>query len=324
VDKRIRYDAVSILSDAISEIDIDKERYLQLPENISPEIIKLAREITDQKETIKSILLFLKGGNYKYSLQNLPVSKTPLEDFLFKYKLGNCEYFASAMAVMLRISGVPARLVGGYRGGYYNDIGKYYMVPQKNAHVWVEAYTDKGWIRLDPTPASIEGFVSPHKRDILFKIGLVLDTINYYWNAFVISYDFQKQLSLFHKIQSGIRKPEIKLYKMQAINKEKLIKYLVIPAVLSVSVFMLYVLIFGRKTEEERLIALFLKRMERHGYKKGKSEGLEEFVAGIKEGELRQASYRFAEEFERNFYKDKKLTKEEAKRLKNILKSVLK
>ncbi|MFZ6006151.1 MAG: transglutaminaseTgpA domain-containing protein [Nitrospirota bacterium] len=316
VDKRIRYDAVSILSDAISEVDIDKERYLQLPENISPEVIKLVREITEQKEAVKSILSFLKDGNYKYSLQNLPVSKTPLDDFLFKYKHGNCEYFASAMAVMLRISGVPARLVGGYRGGYYNDIGKYYLVPQKNAHVWVEAYTDKGWIRLDPTPASIEGFVSPHKRAILFKIRLVLDTINYYWNAFVISYDFEKQLSLFHKIQSGIRKPEIKL----SINKEKLIKYLVIPAVLSLSVFMLYVLISGRKTEEERLIALFLKKMERHGYNKGKSEGLEEFVAGIREEELKQSAYRFVEEFESHYYKDRKFTKEEINRLKSMLK----
>lgn len=319
VDKRIRYDVVSIPSDAVFEVDIDKERYLQLPENISSEIMDIVKGLTagrNKEEDIKSILTFLRSGNYNYSLQNLPVSRTPLDDFLFKHKRGNCEYFASAMAVMLRISGVPARLVGGYRGGYYNDIGKYYMVPQKNAHVWVEAYTDKGWVRLDPTPASIEGFVSPLREDILFKIRLVLDTINYYWNAFVISYDFERQLSLFHKIQSGIKKPEIKL----SINKEKLIKYLVIPAVLSLSVFMLYVLISGRKTEEERLIALFLKKMERHGYKKGKSHGLEEFVSGIKEAELKQSAYRFVEEFERHYYRDKKFKKEEIKRLKSMLK----
>lgn len=321
VDKRIRYDVVSIPSDAISEVDIDKERYLQLPENISSEIMDIVKGLTsgrNKEEDIKSILTFLRSGNYNYSLQNLPVSRTPLDDFLFKHKRGNCEYFASAMAVMLRISGVPARLVGGYRGGYYNDIGKYYMVPQKNAHVWVEAYTDKGWVRLDPTPASIEGFVSPLRGDILFKIRLVLDTINYYWNAFVISYDFEKQLSLFHKIQSGIKKPEIKL----SINKEKLIKYLVIPAVLSLSVFMLYVLISGRKKEEERLIALFLKKMERHGYKKGKSQGLEEFVSGIREDNLKHKTYRFVKKFEENFYKDRRLTKKDAKKLKDIIKDI--
>ncbi len=320
IDRRIRYEAVSVMSYAITEESINRDNYLQLPEDISPEIVKLSKETASKAESDDqipiAILNFLSRGNYKYSLQNLPVSKTPLEDFLFKYKYGNCEYFASAMAVMLRAAGIPARLVGGYRGGYYNDMGKYYLVPQKNAHVWVEAYTDKGWIRLDPTPASIEGFVSPHKRDLLFKIRLVLDTINYYWNAFVISYDFEKQLSLFHKIQSGIRKPEIKLF----INKEKLIKYLVIPAVLSLSVFMLYVLISGRKTEEERLIALFLKKMERHGYKKGKSEGLEEFVAGMREEDLKQSAHRFVEEFERHYYKDRKFTKEEIKRLKSMLK----
>ena len=320
VDKRIRYDAVSILSDVIFEEGIDKNKYLQLPENISPEIIALVKGLTSGKErgeTVKSILTFLKGGNYKYSLENLPVSRTPLDDFLFKHKRGNCEYFASAMTVMLRIADIPARLVGGYRGGYYNEIGKYYMVPQKNAHVWVEAYIDKGWIRLDPTPASIEGFVS-HRMDMLFKIRLALDTINYYWNAFVISYDFEKQISLFHKIQSGIKKPEIKL----SINKEKLIKYLVIPAVLSLSVFILYVLISGRKSKEERLIALFLKRMERHGYTKGKSRGLEEFVAEIRADDLKHETCRFVKEFEEKFYKDRRLTKEDAKKLKNIIKNI--
>ncbi len=324
VDKRIRYDAVSILSDVIFEEGIDKNKYLQLPENISPEIIALVKGLTsgkEREETVKSILTFLKGGNYKYSLENLPVSRTPLDDFLFKHKRGNCEYFASAMTVMLRIADIPARLVGGYRGGYYNEIGKYYMVPQKNAHVWVEAYIDKGWIRLDPTPASIEGFVS-HRRDMLFKIRLALDTINYYWNAFVITYDFEKQISLFHKIQSGIKKPpylkEIKL----SINKEKLIKYLVVSIVLSATVFTLYVLAFGRKSEEERLIALFLKRMERHGYTKGKSRGLEEFVAEIREDDLKHETYRFVKEFEENFYKDRRLTKEDAKKLKNIIKGI--
>ncbi|MCL5061972.1 MAG: DUF3488 and transglutaminase-like domain-containing protein [Nitrospirae bacterium] len=324
VDKRIRYDAVSILSDVIFEEGIDKNKYLQLPENISPEIIALVKGLTSGKEKeegIKSIFTYLNKGNYKYSLENLPVSRTPLDDFLFKHKYGNCEYFASAMTVMLRIADIPARLVGGYRGGYYNEIGKYYMVPQKNAHVWVEAYIDKGWIRLDPTPASIEGFVS-HRRDMLFKIRLALDTINYYWNAFVISYDFEKQISLFHKIQSGIKKPpylkEIKL----SINKEKLIKYLVVSIVLSATVFTLYVLAFGRKSEEERLIALFLKRMERHGYTKGKSRGLEEFVAEIREDDLKHETYRFVKEFEENFYKDRRLTKEDAKKLKNIIKGI--
>lgn len=318
IDRRLRYEAVSILSDVIFEEGIDKNKYLQLPKNISPEIINMVKgliEGKDKEEVIKTIFAFLKGANYKYSLENLPVSKTPLDDFLFKYKYGNCEYFASAMSVMLRIADVPSRLVGGYRGGYYNDIGKYYLVPQKNAHVWVEAYTDKGWIRLDPTPASIEGFVS-HRRDMLFKIRLALDTINYYWNAFVISYNFEKQISLFQKIRSGIKKPEIKLL----INKKTLIKYLAISVVGAVALFMVYSLIFAKKSEEEKMVALFLKRMERHGYKKGKSQGLEEFAAGIKEDELRQTAYRFVEEFEMHYYRDKKFTKKEIKRLKSMLK----
>lgn len=323
INRRLKYEVVSVMSEIVPEEDIDKDMYLQLPENISYEITGLVRGLTSGKnreDGIRSVLNFLGSGVYRYSLQDIPVSTTPLQDFLFKYKQGNCEYFASAMAVMLRTAGIPARLVGGYIGGYYNDIGKYYMVPQKNAHVWVEAYIDKGWMRFDPTPASLEGFVSPKRQGIFFRIRLFADTINYYWNALVIGYDFEKQISLFQKIRSGIKSPEIKL----SINKEKAVRYLIFSAGACAFALLFYIVIAGRKTEEEKLIILFLKKMERRGYKKTKSQGLEEFAAGIKEPNIRQSAYRFVEGFERSFYNDKKITKEEAKRLKNVLKSMVK
>ncbi len=227
IGRRIRYEAVSVISDSITEENINKENYLQLPENISPEVVKLAKEIASkagsETQIPNTILNFLIGGNYKYSLQNLPITKTPLEDFLFKHKYGNCEYFASAMTVMLRIANIPSRLVGGYRGGYYNEVGKYYLVPQKNAHVWVEAYMDKNWIRLDPTPASLEGFVSRPELGMLFKIRLTIDLINYYWNIAVINYDFERQISLFNRIRKGIKKPALNL----SLNRGMLIRYFI-------------------------------------------------------------------------------------------------
>lgn len=324
VERMMRYEAVSVLSEVIPEPeeDIDKDRYLQLPENISAEIISLVDGLVrgkkgKEEEVIKALLYFLREGEYKYSLENLPRSGKPLEDFLFKYKYGNCEYFASALAVMLRLADVPARLVGGYLGGYYNNIEGYYLIPQRNAHVWVEAYArGAGWIRLDPTPASATGF-GP-ERDFIFKVRLYFDIINYYWNAVVINYDFEKQIAVLQKIKSELHRPKLNL----TVKKEKLLEYAGILAAVAGSVFILYVLIFRRKTSEERLRALFLKAVEKHGYEKKKAQGLEEFAAGIKEAGLRQAAYRFAEEFQRHFYRDEKFTAGDIKSLKEIIRNL--
>ena len=69
---------------------------------------------------------------------------------------------------MLRVAGIPSRMVGGYRGGYYNEVGKYYLVPQKNAHVWVEAFVpQRGWIRLgSDTSISRHICLSPGRKSI--------------------------------------------------------------------------------------------------------------------------------------------------------------
>ena len=156
-NEAIKYKATSMLTEFIPELAVDRDRYLRLPKNFSARIAGLVTELTagkSEEDRLKTLLQYIQRGGYKYTLDSLPASETPLEDFLFVNKRGNCEYFASAFAVMLRETGIPARLVGGYRGGYYNAAGGYYMVLQKNAHVWVESYiADRGWLRLDPTPS---------------------------------------------------------------------------------------------------------------------------------------------------------------------------
>ena len=97
--------------------------------------------------------------DYGYTLELLskPVDD-PLAYFLFVRKKGHCEYFASSMAVMLRTLGIPARVVNGFRGGEYNDLTGSYIVREKDAHSWVEAYfPEYGWVTFDPTPAGQAG-----------------------------------------------------------------------------------------------------------------------------------------------------------------------
>ena len=99
------------------------------------------------------------GRSYRYSLElkGRPGSADPLAVFLFESRAGHCEYFATAMAVMLRQTGIPARLVNGFRTGEYNALGDAWVVRQYDAHSWVEAYFKPyGWIEFDPTPAQAQ------------------------------------------------------------------------------------------------------------------------------------------------------------------------
>lgn len=318
ITRRMRYEVISILSDVLPEKLTSKSGYLQLPEDKMQKIRALVTGLSygkNKEAAVEAIFGFFKKGNYSYSLKNLPLSENPLEDFLFTYRYGNCEYFASTLAVMLRMAEIPSRIVGGYLGGYYNDAGRYYLVSQKNAHVWVEAYLDnRGWIRLDPTPAGIEAFTSPYRQGIAFRIRLFFDTLQYHWNALVINYDFERQRSLFQKLRSEIKRPTLTL----SINKGKAIRYSAVLLIIILSGMTLYFFRLKRRSPEENILIPFLKKMERLGYKKSKTEGLEEFAAKIADARLRDRAFVFVREFEKSFYRDKKISKEDTKKLNKI------
>lgn len=322
IDRRIRYEAVSVLSDTIPGKMKNEAAYLQLPETVSPEITGLVGELSlnrDKKQTAEAILKYLRGGRYRYSLDNLPVTKQPVRDFLFTHKYGNCEYFASAMAVMLRVAGIPSRIVGGYRGGYYNDIGRYYAVPQKNAHVWVEAFIgDEGWLRLDPTPAPAGIFTSPYAGDSLFRMRLLFDTVNFFWNASVVNYDFKKQVSFWKGLRPGVRRQKMDL----PFDGKLAVKYGTHFLLALSLIFGAYHLFFRRRPVEERLLGQFLGRMEKLGYMKKRSEGLEEFIARVEDSSVRDRARIFVKAFEEQYYRDKRFTKEVARDLKEAVRKL--
>lgn len=319
LDKKIRYKAFSVLSDRVSDGIGRSETYLQLPSQLSPRIKTLASQLTSggHEKTIHSILTFLLGGQFSYSLTHLPVTATPLEDFLFVTKYGNCEYFASAFAVLARAAGIPARLVAGYKGGYYSELGKYYLVAQKHAHVWVEVdLPGKGWVRYDPTPAS-GARPYPFTRDSFFTARLYLDMINYYWIMFVVNYDLQKQFVLFGKMRTVFTGKALKAQDWR--DKKYLFPILLVPLLL---LLLVRIRKGGRRSEEEKLIDLFLKRLQKHGYVKRPSQGLEEFAAEIKERSLREGCMNFVREFEETYYRDGRFTKTGLKRLRQQIRDL--
>jgi transglutaminase-like putative cysteine protease len=178
--------------------------YLQLPK-LDPRIPELAREITARAQTPfdKTITLenYLRSRyTYTLNLTGKP-GDDPLAHFLFETHAGHCEYFASAMAIMLRTLDIPTREVNGFLPGEYNDLGEDYIVRASDAHSWVEVYfPGSGWMTFDPTPPGAEsagGFFT--------RLGQYMDWFELSWNEWVINYDFIHQILLAQTMQRNTR-----------------------------------------------------------------------------------------------------------------------
>jgi protein-glutamine gamma-glutamyltransferase len=204
--------------------------------------------------------------------------------------------------------------VGGYKGGYYNNAGKYYLVTQRNAHVWVEAYLAKyGWMRLDPTPPITEIPWNRMTGRVLMQLRLTLDTFNYYWHKVIIDYDFTKQVEILTAIRARLTRPDIKLQ----VDMGPVKKHLVVLGLLIVVPVLFYTLIKSYKRREERIISRFLNKMASYGYEKEEYEGLEEFIKRIEREDVRGRAREFVEDFEQVFYRDREFTRETMQRMRS-------
>jgi transglutaminase-like putative cysteine protease len=183
-----------------------------------PELIRVAGEwldeakIPEQDGYHRAIWLehmFRDSGQFEYSLQGQPrqAGIDPVDDFVKNNRRGHCEYFATALALMLRSRGIPARVVVGFKTNEWNELGQFYQVRQLHAHTWVEAYLQPeqippevlhadrpwqwmngGWLRLDPTPAArdlgLEGGGSLWSR-----MDSYLSWLDYVWSSYVMDMD---------------------------------------------------------------------------------------------------------------------------------------
>jgi transglutaminase-like putative cysteine protease len=170
-------------------------RFLQLPP-LTPRIGDLARRVAagsrEPYEIAQRLTRYL-SSEFQYTLRlERQTALDPLEEFLFVRRAGNCEYFAAALAVMLRSLGVPARVVGGFQRGEWNPYGRYFMVRLADAHSWVEAYAEgPGWMTLDPSPrASADALASGG------TVRLYLDALRLSWYRYVINWSIRDQLEV--------------------------------------------------------------------------------------------------------------------------------
>lgn len=174
-----------------------KNAYLQLPP-MPARIGQLAQEVIRQAPTIYEKVLLIEEylrNNFRYSLEVKPPpdGMLPIEDFLFHQKTGYCEYYATAMVLMLRHLGIPTRLVTGFLAGEWNDIGSYYLVRQQDAHSWVEVYFPRsGWVTFDPTPSA-----GPEYHPVVLStLSKYLDALRLKWDRYIVRFSFRDQINL--------------------------------------------------------------------------------------------------------------------------------
>lgn len=197
----------------------ERGRYLSVPAMLPRRFATLAHEWADPMPTpalkARAIEEHLKK-DFTYDTGSPSGGKPqPLDHFLFESKRGHCEFFSTAMAMMLREVGIPSRNVTGFVGGTYNRFGRYYAVREGDAHSWVEAYIDDqhAWVTFDPTPSA--GAQPLHQTTGTYVyVRDFIEAISQRWNRYVIGYDLRSQTRLFDDIsqrydrlrrQAGVR-----------------------------------------------------------------------------------------------------------------------
>jgi hypothetical protein len=190
----------------------ERLEYLQLPPRDLDRLSRTARRLVSTRsgatDTGKAdrLMEFLSGDQFGYSLDASVSDATldPVEDFVFERRRGHCEYFASSLALMLRAVGIPSRLVSGFKGGTHNQISGQFVVQQRHAHAWVEAWIGSRWVTLDPTPGGREELI----RRLEANSGFLRDAgqvMEHSWRRYVVELSLAQQQSLVYlPLQAGL------------------------------------------------------------------------------------------------------------------------
>jgi transglutaminase-like putative cysteine protease len=212
-----QYRVRSVLSYQLApELDpVDRRRALQLPEGFDPKTRELARrwraEGRDDDAVIASALALF-NAQFTYTLSAPLLGRNSVDDFLFETRAGFCEHFSSAFVVLMRAADIPARVVTGYQGGWWSEVGEYLLVRQSDAHAWSEVWLEgRGWVRVDPTaavdPQRIESGTTAAGGERPWYSGSWwlplrnrLDVINRLWTQSVVQFNALRQKSLLQPV----------------------------------------------------------------------------------------------------------------------------
>ena len=257
IRKARRYDVISSPEVTGKELQPhDRKEALELPASISPTVRELAQswitQNSDPRATVNSALQFFRTQGFRYSLSPGEYKKNDLDQFLFHRRVGFCEHYATSFATLMRLAGIPARVVVGYLGGEYNDLGRFFLVRQADTHAWCEVWLpDSGWTRVDPTSVVAPGrasldlnsflerraasgetetrrgaFVTELARSAIFtNIRLAWETLNYEWDTRLIGFDADVQEALLASVGIANRGPVLLIIEILVVPAALLVIY---------------------------------------------------------------------------------------------------
>lgn len=206
---------------------VERAINLRLPRGDNPLSRKMSEELKARHQSpeayVDAVEQYFLSQPYVYTLKPPTLGgDDSIDQFLFESQRGFCAHYAGSFTYLMRLGGVPARIVTGYQGGEFNKQGGYVSVYQFDAHAWVEIWLEgSGWVRYDPTswvsPDRIEqgiqeavkeefrsdSFLSVHRyRELkwLLELRQQFDAFNYHWNNWVLSYTAEKQQSLLEDL----------------------------------------------------------------------------------------------------------------------------
>jgi transglutaminase-like putative cysteine protease len=188
-----------------------RRRALALPAAYNPRTVALAQQWrreagADDGAIVRRALDWVKR-EFAYTLDTPLPGRNSVDEFLFDQKKGYCEHFSSSFVVLMRASGIPARVVAGYTGGARNPFGDYWVVRNMDAHAWAEVWlAGRGWVRVDPTAAvaperiydTLEDRLNPESGGIdrLAALGDFSDWMRRGWNDLVLGFNADRQQRL--------------------------------------------------------------------------------------------------------------------------------
>ena len=232
---RYRYEVISRPDDRETKLPRDQmDAALQLPAHIDPRVKELASswKVGNPKpaQIVETAIRYFRREHFVYTLQPGSYSdRNALAEFLFERRQGFCEHYAAAFATLMRLTGIPSRVVIGYHAGEFNSLGKYVIVRQSDAHAWCEVWLEGiGWQRVDPTDviapdritSNMASYLESHGpqtdaaanerslaasgwREFQHDFQLAWDSLNYQWDLHILNFDEEAQTNFLMALGLG-------------------------------------------------------------------------------------------------------------------------
>jgi transglutaminase-like putative cysteine protease len=298
VNARMRYAARSnlVYHANLEEAVRQLQRGLQLPKQFNPRAQQLAAQwrvdqgrvgSKDDADIVRTALAYFNKQGFAYTLEPQLLGADSVDDFLFTTKQGFCEHYASAFVFLMRAANIPARVVTGYLGGEFNNVGNYYIVRQSDAHAWAEVWlAGQGWVRVDPTAAIAPDrvqrglsaavsdsaalpFMARNPPQWMRDLRLNLDTLANQWNQWVLGYDTERQFAFLTRLG------------MESITWQKIALNMLAGVGLVIALFALFMLRHLYTRQPDKVQAAWLKlcrKLAQAGLPRAAHEGAQDYA----------------------------------------------